>query len=142
MYAGELEKHINTNDYEIIGYDDFLSVFKVNKSKSALSSEQLAQRRDRRKQSLKNLEDKVKSYGGIEGIGRSLSNVASLFKGNANKVDQGRKSPAYNISLGDQPEPKSNKYQPLIILGGVLAGVGIIWLIAHKTGNSNAIKNT
>ena len=138
MYAGELEKHINENNYGIAGYDAFLGVFKSNKEKKTLSAQALAAKRQRRNESLKKLEEKVKSYGGIEGIGQSISNVATLFKGNSNQSGSGGQSAGYNISLGDSGEPKQNNYKPLIILGAVLAGVGIIWLVAGRSGKGSS----
>lgn len=132
MYAGELEKHLSEQHYQIEGYDDFLGMFKGknNKTKTDKTKEDRSLKRERRNTSFQKLEDKVKSYGGIEGIGQSISNVAGLFKAGNNPSTSPASS--YAVNFGNDPAgPKESSNKQIYILGAVLVGVGLVWALAR-----------
>lgn len=131
MIAGETEALTGIYEHDLM-YDNLFGMgkkAKTKKVKSTLTDEQRNARKERRNNTIKDIDNTIRENGGIDGIASSIGNVLGLFKKKG-----GYQPPAdYQVGLGNQPQPEKNKHTGTYIVGGLLAAAVITFGIVKYT---------
>ena len=95
----------------------FLKKSEDKKEKYGRSEEEREARKQRRKNTISDIDNAIRENGGIDGIADSLGNVIGMFKNKS-----GYQAPSdFQVGLGHQVRPHKNPYIGVYIVGGLLA---------------------
>ena len=139
MIAGETENIIglDTEDsfYE---YDEFLG-FGKNKNKKpkttrrrVMTAEEIAARKEKRKNFWSGLGNTLKDNGGLEGVTGSIGNIFGIFK--KNPTPTGPTDFQFGVGNSTQPDSKKVPTGIYVVGGAVVIGL-VVWGVTRYGGS-------